>query len=250
MPGSSTSPRAKTGTSRGETTLAPSRFDAAGGKPVGAIRLPTLTLLWHPDIKRIGERALLAAPNDGVVELGRTTPTFTGVDGTAVLARPIEDRHLSRQSLHLVVGAPDGSITIRRAGSSTPVEIDGEPLDQDRLLSIDTIERGVTLVLGRSVTALLHLDAASADGEPVDGMIGASSAMRRLRQEIRIAARLDVPVLLRGESGTGKELVARAIHETSRRADQPYLAVNLAAVPAALAASELFGVAKGAFTGA
>jgi two-component system nitrogen regulation response regulator GlnG len=57
-------------------------------------------------------------------------------------------------------------------------------------------------------------------------------------------------VLLRGESGTGKELVAEALHQAGRRRDGPFVAVNMAAVPASLAAAELFGAARGAFTGA
>jgi two-component system nitrogen regulation response regulator GlnG len=59
-----------------------------------------------------------------------------------------------------------------------------------------------------------------------------------------------VPVLLRGETGTGKELVARALHDAGRRRSRAYLAVNMAAIPATLAAAELFGAARGAYTGA
>src|SRR5258705_500927 len=61
---------------------------------------------------------------------------------------------------------------------------------------------------------------------------------------------LAAPVVWRGETGTGKELVARAIHEASPRHKKPYLAVNIGAVPPTLAASELFGAARGSFTGA
>jgi len=71
-----------------------------------------------------------------------------------------------------------------------------------------------------------------------------------LRAAIGRAAALAAPVLLRGETGTGKELVARAIHEASPRRKKPYLAVNIGAVPPTLAASELFGAARGSFTGA
>jgi two-component system nitrogen regulation response regulator GlnG len=87
-------------------------------------------------------------------------------------------------------------------------------------------------------------------GEPAFGIVGFSPAIMAVRRDIRRVAGFDVPVLVRGESGTGKELVARAIHDAGARAGQPYLAVNLGAVPQALAASELFGAVRGAFTGA
>jgi DNA-binding NtrC family response regulator len=81
-------------------------------------------------------------------------------------------------------------------------------------------------------------------------MVGNSPAMLELFEQARRFAACDVPVLITGESGTGKELVARAIHERSRRAAGPYVALNCAAVPATLIASELFGYEKGSFTGA
>jgi DNA-binding NtrC family response regulator len=74
--------------------------------------------------------------------------------------------------------------------------------------------------------------------------------MLELFEQVRRFATCDVPVLITGESGTGKELVARAIHERSPRAAGPYVALNCAAVPATLIASELFGYEKGSFTGA
>jgi two-component system nitrogen regulation response regulator GlnG len=82
------------------------------------------------------------------------------------------------------------------------------------------------------------------------GLEGCSDAIERVRQNIRIVGELNVPVLIRGESGTGKELIARAIHRESRRADRTYEALNMATLSASLAASELFGHVRGAFTGA
>jgi transcriptional regulator with PAS, ATPase and Fis domain len=81
-------------------------------------------------------------------------------------------------------------------------------------------------------------------------IIGQSAAMRHSIDMIGRFARTDDPVLITGESGTGKELAARAIHDRSLRRDGPFVAVNCAAFPANLVASELFGYEKGAFTGA
>ena len=83
-----------------------------------------------------------------------------------------------------------------------------------------------------------------------DDMIGDSGAMQQLKQRIELAASAQAPVLISGESGTGKELVARAIHQGSKRAEGPYTKLNCAAVPSELIESELFGHEAGAFTGA
>lgn len=82
------------------------------------------------------------------------------------------------------------------------------------------------------------------------GIVGRSTPMRRLFEQIRRTARAAGPVLVLGESGTGKELVARAVHAESERADGPFVAVNCAGIPPDLLESELFGHAAGAFTGA
>lgn len=81
-------------------------------------------------------------------------------------------------------------------------------------------------------------------------LLGESAAMRSLGQLLRTIAPTEANILISGESGTGKELAARAIHQASRRADGPFVAVNCGALTETLLASELFGHEKGAFTGA
>lgn len=86
--------------------------------------------------------------------------------------------------------------------------------------------------------------------EPLPGMRGRGPAMQQLFHLARLVAPRETAVLITGESGTGKELVARGIHQLSRRGQQPCVVVNCAALPESLLEAELFGHARGAFTGA
>jgi len=81
-------------------------------------------------------------------------------------------------------------------------------------------------------------------------IVGSSAALRRVLAQVDKVAPTDSTVLIFGETGTGKELIARSIHKRSRRAERAFIAVNCAAIPQSLIASELFGHEKGAFTGA
>jgi two-component system nitrogen regulation response regulator GlnG len=92
--------------------------------------------------------------------------------------------------------------------------------------------------------------AVATEPETIDGFVGRSPRMQEVFKRIALAAASDAPVLLSGESGTGKELAARAIHRYSARANGPFVALNVAALNPSLAESELFGHARGAFTGA
>ena len=87
-------------------------------------------------------------------------------------------------------------------------------------------------------------------GPAFDELIGANPSFRKALVNAQRAAKSDISVLIIGESGTGKEILARAIHQTSRRKSNPLVDVNCAAIPDSLIESELFGYEKGAFTGA
>src|SRR5262249_38038226 len=84
----------------------------------------------------------------------------------------------------------------------------------------------------------------------VGKLVGTSPAMQEVYRLIELAAPTPAAVLITGQSGTGKELIARTLHELSRRAAGPFVAVNCAAIPETLLESEIFGHEKGAFTGA
>jgi formate hydrogenlyase transcriptional activator len=84
----------------------------------------------------------------------------------------------------------------------------------------------------------------------IAGLIGSSERFRAVLDDVGVVAQTDCSVLLHGETGTGKEVIAHAIHDLSPRLRGPFVALNCAAIPAALLESELFGHEKGAFTGA
>lgn len=91
---------------------------------------------------------------------------------------------------------------------------------------------------------------AASDGEPLDSIVGKSPALLLTKQMLKSVAPSNATVLFTGESGVGKELFTRNLHRLSRRADQPFVAVSCAAIPETLIEAELFGVERGAYTGA
>jgi len=96
----------------------------------------------------------------------------------------------------------------------------------------------------------LHIETEISSEHCFEDIVGKSSAIQRVLEQVAIVAPTDSTVLLHGETGTGKELIARAIHNLSSRRQQPYVRMNCAAIPSGLLESELFGHEKGAFTGA
>jgi len=121
-----------------------------------------------------------------------------------------------------------------------------KPVDRERLLH--SVRRACER--RRLVNSVRNLRSALGTGRLLDTLVGTSPAMRELSQQVERVMESDVAVCLLGESGTGKELVARAIHTGGPRRQGPFVAINCAAIPAALQESELFGHERGAFTGA
>ena len=214
-----------------------------------ALTVPGLTLLGHPQAQRVGERAALPDLSSGRdVLLSRGEPGFSP-PGEAVF-RPLAVPYLSRRPW-LLQAVPGGGVRLVRGDSPMTLTANGEPVDQEASFSAAEVERGVVLLLAGHVVLLLHRFRPVFPGSlPRFGLVGLSDPLLDLCRQIARVADLDVPVLLRGASGTGKELVAAALHRASRRQARPFLALNMGALPASLAAAELFGAARGAFTGA
>jgi two-component system nitrogen regulation response regulator GlnG len=210
-------------------------------------RVPALTVLAHPDLRRVGERVLLPALSSGrAVPLSRLSPLFAQPGEEA--ARPLADPHLSRNPFQLTPGAAPASIAVSAMAGNCRIDVMGAGAADE--ISLAELDRGVVLLVADRVALLLHrLPVLPREPERF-GLLGDSAALVLLCRDIRRVAAAATPVLLRGETGTGKELVAQAIHAAGPRRDHPYLALNLGAVPPALAAAELFGAARGAFTGA
>lgn len=204
---------------------------------------PVLTIAYHPDVSRIGERHHLAAAR--ALEVSRLGPDFSLPD--AAQARPLGDRGISRKPLRIAVIGD--ALRLDSTGTSTPVLVDGSLLTELRI-GPERLARGVALELGERIVLWLHRMSGLGGAFERGGLIGRSEAMAQLREEIVRVASAEASVLIRGASGAGKELVAKSIHTQSERASGPFLAVNMAAVPPSTAVAELFGHQAGAFTGA
>ncbi|MES2962929.1 MAG: sigma-54 dependent transcriptional regulator [Bdellovibrionota bacterium] len=165
------------------------------------------------------------------------------------LGRLREARELAPQSARFLLLAPQEALA--HAAEIKSANVDGLVLKPCRMSDFKSgIERTLRRpkeTTGDSVT--LRSVSTSASGLDL-GLIGESAEMKRVYSLIRKIGPSMVNVLVTGESGTGKEMVARALHTVSARSKKPFVAINCAAIPRELLESELFGHAKGAFTGA
>jgi two-component system nitrogen regulation response regulator GlnG len=222
------------------TTTSPIEAVIAAAAP-----LLGMTILWHPDTARIGQQwSGLGSP--GRLDLNRFEPMFRSVDSDEM---PLGERSISRTPLQLIRDGHDG-IEIALPESRMAVQLDGTMLDTTVYLQRTQIDAGVVLTLGGNVLLCLHWISTLPKTSGIHDVIGVGSAATRLRSLISQVARTDLPVLLLGETGTGKEVAAQAIHTAGNRAGKPLVSVNMATLNEGLAAADLFGAARGAYTGA
>ena len=164
-----------------------------------------------------------------------------GLDGLSVLARIKEDRPELPVVMISGHGTIETAVSALKRGAFDFIE---------KPLSLEKIVLAATKAMEFSALKQENLALRHSLAEAEVRLTGESPAIRELREMIAQVAPTDAWVLITGENGTGKEIAARLLHAQSRRASQPLVAVNCAAIPEELIESELFGHEKGAFTGA
>jgi DNA-binding NtrC family response regulator len=182
----------------------------------------------------------LAKLADNDIDLVLLDVMMPGDSGLEVLPK------IRAASPETVVVMMSGNATIETAVQATKAgahDFIEKPLSGDKLLL--TVQNALSFARLRDENTRLRGRARSDFA-----MVGKGAAMRAIFDKVAMTAPSAGRVLITGENGTGKELVARAIHENSKRADGPFVKLNCAAIPSELIESELFGHEKGAFTGA
>jgi DNA-binding NtrC family response regulator len=188
--------------------------------------------------------ALLPHIQPGLPGVVVTDMRLPGADGLAVIAQARDvDPELP---VIMITGHGDVNLAVQ-AMRSGAYDFIPKPFSPEQL--VEVVQRA--LEKRRLTLEVANLRRALSLSEGLEGqLVGHSPAIRRVRQLVMEVADSPVDVLIRGETGTGKEVVARALHEHSRRRKAPYVALNCGGLPDTLLDSELFGHEVGAFTGA
>jgi two-component system response regulator HydG len=177
------------------------------------------------------------------VDVVLTDLVMDGADGMAVLAATRRLRPAARVLVMTAFGSLETAIEALRQGAydylTKPFKLTEMTVAVERALEDRRLRR-------ENERLRAHVEREDGIGR----ILGRSARLRRVLEQIQAVAGSDAPVLLLGESGTGKELAARAIHWAGPRRAEPFVPVNVGAVPETLLETELFGHEKGAFTGA
>jgi len=189
-----------------------------------------------------GEEALGVLASSGV-DLMLTDLKMTPMDGLTLLKKALEASPRLQVVMMTAFGSVETAVEAMRQGAYDYVQ---KPFKDGELRY--RVERA--LERGRLLSQVGLFADEFNERHGLSALVGGSPAMRELTSRLQRVAQSDATVLVQGESGTGKELVARAVHAHSRRKDKPFVPVNCAAISETLLESELFGHAKGAFTGA
>ena len=179
----------------------------------------------------------------GAYDVVLTDLRMGGSDGLAVL-RAVKDSHAMTECIVMTAyGTIESAVEAMRLGAFDYIQ---KPFTEQELLM--KVERAID---SRRLTGQEQLLASEFKEKfKIENIAGRSQAVREVLGRIVKVAPTDATVLITGESGTGKELVAKAIHANSKRGDRPFVPVNCAAISETLLESELFGHARGSFTGA
>jgi two-component system NtrC family response regulator len=176
------------------------------------------------------------------LDLGLPPDTSNASEGLAALE---EILNLAPHTKVIVVTGNDDRDNALKAISLGAYDFYQKPVNPDILVLI--VDRAYTLY--KLETEIRKL-AGQGSASPLDGIVGSSAQMLEVCRMVEKIGPSEATTLVLGESGTGKELIAQALHSLSPRRDQPFMAINCAAIPENLLESELFGYEKGAFTGA
>ena len=204
----------------------------------------TVTVRGQTACIRRFEVTVVAGPDLGARAVSTSDELVVGSAQGADLR--LTDGAVSR--LHCGLRATPRGIELRDHGSTN-----GTFLGEHEIVRA-YVRDGARIRLGTTTIAVTILDdeirQPLAQATQLGGMLGASTAMRRMYTLVEQYAQSDGTVLIRGETGTGKDLVAEAIHAASPRRDRPFVIVDCSALPRQLAEAELFGHVRGAYTGA
>jgi formate hydrogenlyase transcriptional activator len=191
--------------------------------------------------------------------LGVKPEEVSGMFGKSLVPNTPDAQRRLREALESIGRGTDTSgivLELRRKDDGRPVWVEWwsrpEPGGQyTRTMFIDITDRVlIEQEKSRLETQNEYLQEEIKQAHNFDEILGHSSALNSVLDQVRLVALTDSTVLILGETGTGKELIARAIHSASARRERPLIKVNCAALPGGLIESELFGHEKGAFTGA